>query len=152
MYRLLSAIPSFGPFLAFQFAIDINYSTTTRTDEDAFVMPGPGARDGLRKCFPLLPRGAEAEAIMWAANTQLEHFARLGVRFRPLAGRQLQPVDCQNLFCEIDKYARVAFPRVAGISGRSRIKQTFLPASRQPVPPILVPPKWIAAGTARRAA
>jgi hypothetical protein len=151
VYRLLSSIPSFGPFLAFQFAIDINYSVATRTDEDAFVVPGPGARDGLRKCFPSLPRGAEAQAIMWVAKTQEEHFTRLGVRFRSLAGRRLQPVDCQNLFCEIDKYARVAFPGVAGISGRTRIKQTFSPARRQPVPPLLVPPKWIAARTAREA-
>ena len=147
-YRILAAVPSFGPFLAYQFAIDINYTAVTATDEDGFVVPGPGARDGMRKCFAALPRGAETEAILWAAQTQEEHFARLGVRFRRLAGRRLQPIDCQNLFCEIDKYARAAFPHVAGISGRSRIKQGFAAAGRPDVDPVIVPPKWVAAGTA----
>lgn len=32
----------------------------------------------------------------------------LGLRFRSLAGRRLKLIDCQNLFCEVDKYARVA--------------------------------------------
>lgn len=147
-YRILAAVPSFGPFLAFQFAVDINYTAATTTDEDGFVVPGPGARDGLRKCFTALPRGAESEAILWTARTQNDHFARLGVPFRRLAGRPLQPVDCQNLFCEIDKYARAVFPHVAGISGRSRIKQGFEAAGRPNVDPVIVPPKWVAAGTA----
>jgi hypothetical protein len=59
------------------------------------------------------------------ADTQERHFARLGLAFDGLVGRALQLVDCQNLFCEVDKYARVAHPDVAGISGRTRIKQTF---------------------------
>jgi hypothetical protein len=74
------------------------------------------------------------------ADSQDEHFARLGVRFNGLRGRRLQLIDCQNLFCEVDKYARVAHPGVAGISGRSRIKQryTCLPQSLS----AWFPPKW----------
>ena len=30
------------------------------------------------------------------------------VEFRDLWGRPLQLIGCQNLFCEVDKYARVA--------------------------------------------
>ena len=35
----------------------------------------------------------------------------------------------QNLFCEIDKYARVAYPQFSGLDGRSRIKQRFQPSA-----------------------
>jgi hypothetical protein len=49
-------------------------------------------------------------------------------------------IDCQNLFCEVDKYARVAHPNVQSRSNRIRIKRRFLPSSG----PIdyWYPPKW----------
>jgi hypothetical protein len=74
------------------------------------------------------------------ADTQDQHFARLGLRFDGLRGRPLQLVDCQNLFCEVDKYARVVHPGVAGISGRTRIKQGY----RFDPSPVTAwfPPKW----------
>jgi hypothetical protein len=52
----------------------------------------------------------------------------------------LQLIDCQNLFCEVDKYARVVHPEVECQSGRTRIKQKFSP---RPDPlPQWYPPKW----------
>jgi len=57
-----------------------------------------------------------------------------------LRGRPLQLIDCQNLFCEVDKYARVAHPQITGRSGRTRIKQLFAPVV-DPVP-AWFPPKW----------
>ena len=74
------------------------------------------------------------------ATHQREHFDRLGLTFKGLWGRPLQLIDCQNLFCEVDKYARVAHPDIAGISGRSRIKQRFA-AVLEPVS-AWFPPKW----------
>jgi hypothetical protein len=142
LFELLSRVPSLGPFLAFQYAVDINYSDVTTAGEDSFVVAGPGARSGLRKCFPALPAGREAEAIMWVTQTQKVHFDRLGLKFDALAGRSLQPVDCQNLFCEIDKYSRVSHPHVASGNGRRRIKQTFTTARSAPVPQVFIPPKW----------
>jgi hypothetical protein len=142
LFNVLRTAPSFGPFLAFQYAVDINYSTVTDTGEDDFVVQGPGARDGLRKCFSMLPPGSEADAILWVTETQDEHFARLGLTFPFLEKRKLQPIDCQNLFCEADKYARVSHPHFAGHSGRTRIKQVFNATGRDPLPPLFVPPKW----------
>ncbi|MEW2518625.1 nucleotide kinase domain-containing protein [Actinacidiphila alni] len=139
-FEILRSYPAMGNFLAYQFAIDLNYSSVFDFDEMEFVVAGPGARDGIRKCFGPASDGIEAEVIRYMAEHQEEHFARLGLRFAGLAGRPLQLIDCQNLFCEVDKYARVAHPEVAGHSGRSRIKQLF-----QPVPePVLAwfPPKW----------
>jgi len=46
-----SELPHNWDFLAYQFVTDINYSEITDFSEMDFVVPGPGARDGLKKCF-----------------------------------------------------------------------------------------------------
>lgn len=139
-FELLRSYPAVGDFLAYQHLIDLNYSAGLKFDEMDFVVPGPGARDGIRKCFGPTANGIEAEVIRYMADTQHDHFARLGLAFRGLRGRPLQLIDCQNLFCEVDKYARVAHPDVQGVSGRSRIKQTY----RRDLAPVAAwfPPKW----------
>ena len=50
-YETLSNYPGLGPFLAFQYAIDLNYSSLLTADEAEFVVAGPGALDGISKCF-----------------------------------------------------------------------------------------------------
>ncbi|MGI8667488.1 MAG: nucleotide kinase domain-containing protein [Jatrophihabitans sp.] len=139
-FEVLRSYPAIGDFLAYQFLIDINYSGALAFDEGEFVVPGPGARDGIRKCFGAAASGFEAEVIRYMADSQEEHFDRLGLEFHGLRGRRLQLIDCQNLFCEVDKYARVAHPDVQGISGRTRIKQKYAPDAA----PLTAwfPPKW----------
>jgi hypothetical protein len=139
-FEVLRSYPAIGGFLAYQYVIDLNYSPVLAYDEMEFVVPGPGARDGIRKCFGRTADGIEADIIRYMADHQEEHFARLGLHFGGLRGRRLQLIDCQNLFCEVDKYARVAHPDVQGISGRTRIKQSFRPVA-EPVP-VWFPPKW----------
>ncbi len=139
-YELLVSLPSIGPFLAYQFVTDLNYSTHFASSEMEFVMPGPGARDGIRKCFTSLGDYSEADAIRWMADRQGEEFAARGLMFKSLWGRPLQLIDCQNLFCEVDKYARVVHPEVVGHTGRTRIKQRFV--SKGPAPQPWFPPKW----------
>lgn len=139
-FTTLRQLPAMGDFLAYQFLIDVNYSTAMDFSEMDFVVAGPGARDGIRKCFGSRADGIESEVIGYMAAAQAEHFERLGLEFPGLFGRPLQLVDCQNLFCEVDKYARVAHPDVAGVSGRTRIKQRFRPVAA----PVRAwfPPKW----------
>jgi hypothetical protein len=139
-FETLRSYPALGDFLAYQYLIDLNYSTAFNYDEMEFVVAGPGARDGIHKCFGPAARGIEADIIRYMADHQEQHFQRLGLQFRGLRGRPLQLIDCQNLFCEVDKYARVAHPDIAGISGRTRIKQLFQPVAA-PVP-AWFPPKW----------
>jgi alpha-glutamyl/putrescinyl thymine pyrophosphorylase clade 1 len=147
VFEVLRGYPGIGDFLAFQLLIDINYSTVIDFDEMDFVVAGPGARAGLRKCFGPGVRGIEAELIRYMSDTQERHFARLGLRFAGLNGRRLQLIDCQNLFCEVDKYARLAHPEINGYSGRTRIKQRFTPIE-QPVGSWF-PPKWGINGSLR---
>ena len=139
-YELLVSVPSIGPFLAYQFLIDLNYSAYFSLSEMEFVMPGPGARDGIRKCFTSLGDYSESDVIHWVAERQNEEFAARGIVFRSLWGRPLQLIDCQNLFCEVDKYARVVHPEVSGRTGRVRIKQRFVPKGSTGRP--WFPPKW----------
>jgi hypothetical protein len=51
LYELLLGLPSLGPFLAYQYAVDVAYSAVTQADESQFVVAGPGALDGISKCF-----------------------------------------------------------------------------------------------------
>src|SRR5262249_13122950 len=97
-YDLLLATPSLGPFLAYQFTIDINYSAVTNHSEMEFVVAGPGALDGISKCFSNSD-GVLPEAIISAmAERQHEMFDERGIDFPSLWGRRLQLIDCQNLF------------------------------------------------------
>lgn len=139
-FALLRDFPTIGDFLAYQFITDINYSEVTSFSEMDFVIPGPGARDGLRKCFADPGGLSDAELIRLMADRQQEECARLNLEFPSLWGRPLQLIDCQNLFCEVDKFARVAHPEAAGWTGRTRIKQKFV-ADSLPID-FWYPPKW----------
>ena len=139
-YSLLLDYPLIGRFLAYQYATDLNYSTLTNFSEMEFTVPGPGARDGIRKCFSSLGGLSETEIIKMMADRQDFEFERLGLKFKKLGKRPLQYIDVQNIFCEVDKYCRVAHPNLAGFSGRTRIKQKF---KHNPEPiDYFFPPKW----------
>ncbi len=140
LFELLVSYPTLGDFLAYQYATDLNYSNLTDYSEMEFVVPGPGARDGLRKCFTDFGGLNEADIIRLVTDRQEMEFERLEITFPSLWGRPLQLIDCQNLFCEVDKYARLKHPEIKGISGRTRIKQKFRP-NEQPIN-YFYPPKW----------
>jgi hypothetical protein len=140
VFETISSYPSLGPFLAYQLTVDLNYSTLIDFDEDDFVVAGPGARSGIAKCFPDTGGLAAETIIRWMAETQREQLATLGFEFQDLFGRPLKLIDCQNLFCESDKYARVAHPTQRGVGNRTRIKQQF--ASAGPLDAPFFPPKW----------
>lgn len=143
VFRLLRASPGVGDFLGYQMAIDLNYSNVIDHDEDEFVVAGPGALDGLSKAWPGVDLRRAAELIRVTAAEQDDQFARLGIDFPGLFGRPLKLIDCQNLYCEISKYARVAHPEAVGVARRTRIKQVYrtspTPAS---LPTPFFPPKW----------
>jgi len=140
-YHLLYEAPSLGPFLAYQFITDINYSDITSFSESEFVVAGPGAIDGISKCFVDIHGVALEEIIGYMASSQDEHFEMLGLNFENLWGRKLQLIDCQNVFCEISKYSRAAYPEVKGRSGRTRIKQKYR-RSHKPIDIPIYPKKW----------
>lgn len=139
-FEILKEFPGFGDFLAYQLLIDINYSPILNFSESEFVVPGPGAKGGISKCFAHTAGLSYVEIIKLVTDRQEKEFERLGLSFKSLWGRPLQLIDCQNLFCEVDKYARVKHPDIKGDSGRVKIKQIFKPNFSDI--DFWFPPKW----------
>lgn len=141
-YELLLGYPGLGPFLAFQYTIDLNYSSIMHFDEADHVVAGPGALDGISKCFVNGHTLDPVRIINLMVDQQEIEFQKRGLPFNGLFGRPLQPIDCQNIFCEIAKYARVVHPEILGISGRTRIKQRYQESVAKEVSAPMFPPKW----------
>jgi len=138
VYLELRAWPLIGPFMAYQLAIDLNYSPIIEFSEDDFVVPGPGAMRGIGKVFVDLGDLAPAEAILWLVQQQDLVGDRFDLSAPSLFGRALHAIDCQNLLCEVDKYCREAYPALT--SNRSRIKQRFVAESA--LHELFFPPDW----------
>lgn len=138
VYTSLLEWPMIGPFLAYQIAIDLNYTQHLDFDENEFTVAGPGALRGLHKVFEDFRGRSPSYLIHMMVERQEEEFRQRGVAFGGLFGRPLHAIDCQGLFCEVDKYSRERFPELK--SARVRIKQRFEPSPA--APPLFFPPKW----------
>jgi hypothetical protein len=102
-FELLRQYPMMGDFLAYQYIIDLNYGSLLNFSEMEFIVPGPGARRGIGKCFSDSGGLSEADIIRLVTEHQEEEFASRGIKFEDLWGRPLQLIDCQNLFCEVEE-------------------------------------------------
>jgi len=138
VFNILHEIPLIGDFMAYQIAIDINYSEITNFSENDFTKAGPGALRGISKVFSDTNGLNSSEVIMWMTEHQEDEFSRLGIEFNGLFGRPLHAIDCQNLFCEVDKYCRVAVPEIS--SSRKRIKACYKKTANSIE--FFFPPKW----------
>jgi hypothetical protein len=140
IYELFHEYPLMGDFMSYQTAIDVNYSDVLLDDfsENSFTKPGPGAVRGIRKVFRDLGDFSPEDAISWMVDRQSEHMQRFGYPFNGLWGRALHAIDCQGLFCEVDKYCREALPTLT--SARKRIKARYTSAA-EPFT-LRFPQKW----------
>ena len=139
-FEVLRSYPTIGDFLAYQYVTDLNYSELVNFTETEFVVPGPGATDGIHKCFSDMGGLNEIDIIRIVTASQEKEFTKRGLQFRSLWGRPLQLIDCQNLFCEVSKYARLKHPEVKGFNERTRIKQVYRPSEDRLE--YWYPPKW----------
>ncbi|MBU5280705.1 hypothetical protein KQI13_03625 [Anaerostipes hadrus] len=139
-YNILLEYPTIGTFLAYQYAIDINYSEITDFDEMEFVVAGPGAKAGIRKCFSNSAEYSYEYIIHYVCEHQKDEFKRLNLNFKTLWGRELKLIDCQNIFCETDKYSRIRYPDIVDSNGRTKIKQTYFKNNKNIE--YFYPPKW----------
>jgi hypothetical protein len=138
VFDLLRSFPLMGDFMSYQIAIDLNYSSLLPFSENEFTRPGPGAVRGIRKVFTDIGDYSPSDVISWMVDRQADEFAKRNLPFTGLWGRPLQAIDCQGLFCEVDKYCREAVPSLS--SARVRIKTRFKAAS---IPlTLMFPPKW----------
>ena len=142
LFELLVSYPTIGYFLAQQYAIDLNYSRIYDFDENEFVIAGPGAKSGIKKCFYSVGNYSESDIIKYMVENQHQEFAKRNLVFHNLWGRDLKLIDCQNVFCETDKYARLAHPNIEGLGNRTRIKQKYTSDLNNQEFELYFPPKW----------
>lgn len=138
VFDILHEFPLMGDFMSYQTAVDLNYSPLLPFDENDFTVAGPGALRGIRKAFLDFGDYRPQDVIQWVVDRQEQEFASLGLDFRGLWGRRLHAIDCQSLFCELDKYCREARPELP--SARKRIKARFTPSAGSVR--LFFPPKW----------
>lgn len=137
-FLILRNYPLIGNFMAYQLATDMNYSEVVDWSENEFTVAGPGAIRGIRKCFIDKEGMCDEEIIRYMYEHQEEEFKRLHLNFKRIGNRPLQLIDCQNLFCEVDKYCRVALPNLK--SNRTKIKKKYAPKKETIV--YMYPKKW----------
>lgn len=138
LFKSLRELPLIGNFMAYQIAIDMNYSPVFNFSENDFTIAGPGAERGIRKCFIDTEGKDSAYVIQYMVENQEKEFQRLGIQFKTLFGRPMHAIDCQGWFCETDKYSRVKFPDLK--SNRVQIKAAYKPTRQKIV--YFYPPKW----------
>jgi hypothetical protein len=124
-FNVLRQYPLIGDFMAYQLVTDINYSDVVNWSEMEFTVVGPGSKRGIKKCFENIKGYSEKDIIKYMCNNQEKEFKRLGLNFIKTCNRPLQYIDCQNIFCEFDKYCRKAMPDLK--SNRTKIKKKYLP-------------------------
>jgi hypothetical protein len=140
-FWLLRRIRMLGDFCAYQFLIDLNYGPFLNFAESEFIVPGPGAKEGIRKSFKNPEKVPEARIIALVTEHQNELCYGYTGAFAPrLFGRSLQLIDIQNCFCETAKYSRVSHPQAN--LGRTAIKTAYAPEKARPFEKPFFPPKW----------
>jgi alpha-glutamyl/putrescinyl thymine pyrophosphorylase clade 1 len=140
-FLVLNTYPLHSDFIGIQHLTDINYSPVINFNEDDFILPGPGAFGGLQKCFGRKLNKEEAiGVIQQCVVDQTGFFEHFELEPVTLFGRRLHSIDCQNLFCETNKIARVKHPEF-NIKPNERIKQKLKPIGPPPAP--FFPPKWV---------
>ena len=107
-FNIIKSYPLIGNFMAYQLITDINYSNVVE------------------------------EIIKYMCKNQEKEFKRLGLDFKPIGNRPLQLIDCQNIFCELDKYCRQAVPELK--SNRTKIKKKYV--AKTDKIEYMYPPKW----------
>lgn len=137
-FNIIKSYPLIGNFMAYQLVTDINYSDIVDWKEDEFTVAGPGSLRGIKKCFISLDGMTNEDVIRYMYEHQDEEFKRLNYNFKKIGNRKLQLIDCQNIFCELDKYCRQALPSLK--SNRVKIKKKYTPKKEKIE--YIYPPKW----------
>ena len=128
-FNIIKSYPLIGNFMAYQLVTDINYSEVVNWKEDEFTVAGPGSLRGIKKCFIDKGKMTNEDIIRYMYEHQDEEFKRLNLDFKKIGNRPLQLIDCQNIFCELDKYCRKALPDLK--SNRTKIKKHYVPKNEK---------------------
>lgn len=136
LYELLRQITFFGPFIAMQYSIDLNYTPIWKFDESQFIVAGIGARRGINKCFDEFD--TYENVIHWTYDNFQQLCNQYKLQPKLIPGLPLHLIDIQSGFCETDKYLRAIAP---SIGKPMRIKQSYS-ARMQKTPIMYEFPHW----------
>ena len=148
VFEYLVSFPSMGEFSAYQLMLSLSYTNVLNFHRNDFVITGPGSMSGLKKLFGRSMDGHShdpsfaIEVMRYLADTQKQHFKRLGLAFSGLGPNKL-PMDVSDIehtLCEVDKYCRIAHPQLKG--KRTNITRSFAPSMHGSLPRLILPSAW----------
>lgn len=108
LYNRTRKVNGFGPFLGFQFILDMINCRICNFDHDDFVMWGPGAKRGVRLIFPDTSIGFE-EGLRFLRDNQHYFFDKYGYGYmfsKELGGKErgIHLGNIENCSCEFSKF------------------------------------------------
>jgi hypothetical protein len=124
--------------LAYQVAVDLNYSDFIDLNENEAVYPLEKSVLGIRRCFIDPGEYSDQDIIMMMHDRQEQEFKRLEIEFQSLWGRPLYLSDIENIFSEVEHYIRAGHPTKKYLSESDK----FDPAKALFHTEFLFPSKW----------
>lgn len=102
-----------GPFIAYQMFVDISYFKEIPFSDRMFAIAGPGCVDGLHDLYEDWD-GLTAEELLWWHRNHLEEELKKAYGYgyyklfdnEPVENRYFDMQECENSFCEFQKYIR----------------------------------------------
>lgn len=141
----LKNVLSFGDFISYQIAQDLNYSNIVDFDMNSFNSAGGGTINGIKRTFDLSGKVEFGDIVVWVFENmkrlQEEYSNKFDIdlEYKPLPNYKLQVPDLSNCFCETDKYLRGKGFETKGIEGK-RIKCVYKESPNKIE--YMFPPKW----------
>lgn len=126
LYNKVRMVNGFGPFLGYQFALDIVNTGICRFSLDDFSVAGPGCKRGIKHVFPNVGEDISfLDAMKFMRKKQHYYFEKFGYDFKfvdELGGREkgIHLGNIENQFCEFSKYFKA-------FHGYGRPRNKFVP-------------------------
>lgn len=130
LYKRTTQVNGFGPFLGFQYILDMINSGICKFNHDDFVVAGPGCKRGIRHIFPDTNISFE-DAMKYTRKKQHYYFDKYGYKFRfleELGGKEvgIHLANIENCFCEFSKYYKAHH-------GYGRPRNKYVPYEHQQI-------------------
>lgn len=152
VYEILTTYQNFGPFHSFQMMRALSYTNIIHFHRNDWAIAGPGTVSGMRKMFgdsfsQTTDLDFQLSIMRWFVDNAPAQFQRLGLEFDGLGPDHLplSVVDVEHAICEVDKYARLAHPRIKGTKERKSIKACYKVkegSGEGKVEPMRLPKAW----------
>jgi alpha-glutamyl/putrescinyl thymine pyrophosphorylase clade 1 len=115
IWQIFNDTQGFGRFLAYELAIDVNYSRLSNFSENDWVNAGPGCKRGIQWIW-----GARDPSVKWedyiaflqvGQETYIARIDRLDEWYQVWPGYAMTLRGVEHSLCEFQKYARARYHR-----------------------------------------